>query len=597
MKKHLFCIAIFLSSFLQLQGQDPEQRIIPPSPNAASLGEYGEVPVSLYNGLPNIQVPIYSMTERDISVPISLSYHADGNRVDEEASWVGLGWSLSAGGVITRTVRGNEDLLDAGNFKGYAYSPKVPSSGSNLNLDRDTHDYLTQVCNDVYDTEPDVFFFNMLGKSGRFYLTPEHNSNDVELETKLLAAEKTRVIYNTQEEAWHVWTSDGYEYIFSDKEYTESWIPNATVSSQTIFSSPLYDPTNNFVPASSTGSPKQQKHISAWYLSKIISPLNEEVTFHYKSTNTSGNEYRSISQVSASESTKHTVFTGEIQSGYQPVPTCAENAAAYRFPYTTSSDESGISEFGIIQPKYTWGASFDFDCFYNATTPVNYSNVVLLDATNYSAQRVVHEYQYLERIECNNGRVEFITEDRDDIEPVASYATPQRLKTIKVIDDNAGALQEYEFHYTTMNKSPSSNRPYLYKRLQLDYIEEKNGIIEGKKYQFDYDDTTDLPEKTSLAQDHWGYYNGQETANASSLITYYTYPNYDGTMGSRGVANRESTLSNLKAGILEKITYPTKGSTVFEYELNDFEIYEPNINTKQHYRVKTLDEGDTLLFN
>lgn len=87
-------------------------RIIPPSPTAAALMKYVETPVGTYTGVPNISIPLYEIKVRDITVPISLSYHAGGNRIDEEASWVGLGWSLNAGGAITCTVRGKEDFVN-----------------------------------------------------------------------------------------------------------------------------------------------------------------------------------------------------------------------------------------------------------------------------------------------------------------------------------------------------------------------------------------------------------------------------------------------------------------------------------------------------
>ena len=90
--------------------------ISPTNPNAASLGKYVDIPVSLYTGVPNIGVPIYTIQEGPLSLPISLSYHASGVKINELASSVGLGWSLNAGGMISRTVLG---LYDEEPGKGY----------------------------------------------------------------------------------------------------------------------------------------------------------------------------------------------------------------------------------------------------------------------------------------------------------------------------------------------------------------------------------------------------------------------------------------------------------------------------------------------
>jgi hypothetical protein len=78
--------------------------LIPPAPTAAALGEYNDIPVNGYTGLPSIGVPIHQVSYNGITIPIDLSYHANGIKVSEEASWVGLGWSLNAGGVISRTI-------------------------------------------------------------------------------------------------------------------------------------------------------------------------------------------------------------------------------------------------------------------------------------------------------------------------------------------------------------------------------------------------------------------------------------------------------------------------------------------------------------
>ena len=77
-----------------------------PSPNEAALGKYMDIPVSHYTGVPQIAIPIHSLQQGPLQTSVSLSYHAGGVRVAEVASRVGLGWSLAAGGPVTRVVNG-----------------------------------------------------------------------------------------------------------------------------------------------------------------------------------------------------------------------------------------------------------------------------------------------------------------------------------------------------------------------------------------------------------------------------------------------------------------------------------------------------------
>jgi len=42
------------------------------SPNAASLGRYGDLPVSLFTGSPIISIPLHSMNERGVQLNIFL---------------------------------------------------------------------------------------------------------------------------------------------------------------------------------------------------------------------------------------------------------------------------------------------------------------------------------------------------------------------------------------------------------------------------------------------------------------------------------------------------------------------------------------------
>jgi hypothetical protein len=137
-------------------------QITPLSPNAAALWKYAELPVNMYTGIPSISIPIYEIKSGGLTVPISLSYHAGGIRYEEQASWVGLGWTLNAGGAINRNVKGVAD--ERGILHPYnQYNPLA--SGCD-------YEYFNNVLNKTIDAEADEFSFNMPGKSGRFVFDP-----------------------------------------------------------------------------------------------------------------------------------------------------------------------------------------------------------------------------------------------------------------------------------------------------------------------------------------------------------------------------------------------------------------------------------------
>ena len=81
-------------------------QIIPPSPKVSSMTKYGEYPVSLYTGLVDITVPVYTIQVNNIQVPIEFKYHASGIKYDDVSMEVGLGWSLIAGGTIDYATHG-----------------------------------------------------------------------------------------------------------------------------------------------------------------------------------------------------------------------------------------------------------------------------------------------------------------------------------------------------------------------------------------------------------------------------------------------------------------------------------------------------------
>ena len=238
--------------------------VIPPSPTAAALGKYGEIPVSLYTGVPNISIPLYEIQEGDIKLPISLSYHASGIKVEEVASNVGLGWSLNAGGVITRTVRGLPDDDIAGYLNKenaimqYKYINGLLNSAEKLSYEKN-------VAYRRLDSEPDLFNFNVsAGITGQFFIQyiPNDPQNITEGKYQVFFTSHTdiKVEYQIQDNtkaiiAWIITSSQGAKFFFDKKERTIIEF-TGTKSSPSIA-------------------------ISSWFLSNITSKSNNQVDIEY----------------------------------------------------------------------------------------------------------------------------------------------------------------------------------------------------------------------------------------------------------------------------------------------------------------------------
>src|SRR5258708_6980576 len=93
------------------------QTLFPPaiqSPNVASLGTYGETPVNMFTGTPEISISLYKLSYGNINVPINLRYHPGSVKPGQQPGWVGSGWQLESYGMISRQVRGwrDENYID-----------------------------------------------------------------------------------------------------------------------------------------------------------------------------------------------------------------------------------------------------------------------------------------------------------------------------------------------------------------------------------------------------------------------------------------------------------------------------------------------------
>ncbi len=132
-----------------------------PSTNNSFFGQLGGatgVNVDLYTGAAQINVPLLSLAAKDFAVPVSLSYiGGKGIRLQDYASFVGLGWQLKAGGSLTRVVKCLPDESPEGYLGPKKWGPKLRSAvTNNTTIPSEIEGSSTQI--PTADGEPDVFF-------------------------------------------------------------------------------------------------------------------------------------------------------------------------------------------------------------------------------------------------------------------------------------------------------------------------------------------------------------------------------------------------------------------------------------------------------
>lgn len=225
---------------------------VSPSAEASAMARIAEIPVNYYTGIPQISYPIYNFNQYGLALSIGLNYFAGGHKVEEMATNTGLGWSLSAGGVIIRTVRG---LPDDYPVKGYMYADAIPTSPGSL---------LDSFYRDKMDAELDVFQFSLNGRPGKFYMG-KNNKILIVPDAKL----KIETVTGTMTDApastiisFSITAEDGTRYVFKDRELSKI---------QSTGDSSVY--LNKF-------------YVSAWYISDIVTPYKED-SIHFNYTNRS----------------------------------------------------------------------------------------------------------------------------------------------------------------------------------------------------------------------------------------------------------------------------------------------------------------------
>ncbi|MEZ4927927.1 MAG: DUF6443 domain-containing protein [Saprospiraceae bacterium] len=219
--KKLILSLIFASIYQVLIAQpvnEYSKNVMMASPTAASLGKYTDIPVSYYSGVPNIGIPITTVTEGSLSLPVSLSYHASGVKVGEAPSWIGQNWTLNAGGMISRTVQSRKDEEGG---QGWLYSGPVPEppvfNQKGIPIDGEFCEFYDHVTEDTYDSEPDLFSFNFAGYGGKFYFKKDGSvvlvpQQDLRVVPKF-TGNTSNIIHL---KGFVITTQDGTKYYFGD---------------------------------------------------------------------------------------------------------------------------------------------------------------------------------------------------------------------------------------------------------------------------------------------------------------------------------------------------------------------------------------------
>ena len=226
MLRFLQIIVLLCLYFYSFSQDDEIARIIPPSPEATQMVLYGNNNVNYYTGAVDISIPIYTINEKGYQLPISLNYNgSNGIRVTETASWVGLGWNLTAGGVVSRTIRGvaDDDKLKGGILYKPLPCPIIEEDNENYFLNVNE---FQNILNGIRDGEPDQFHYNIPGYSGTFYLKKKEDQVIVVQKPLTNCVIEPNINDAKQRfslESFKIITPDGIVYSFTEKENTRSY--------------------------------------------------------------------------------------------------------------------------------------------------------------------------------------------------------------------------------------------------------------------------------------------------------------------------------------------------------------------------------------
>ena len=500
------------------------------SPSAYEIGRYGRTPVSYFHGLPNISIPLTEVRARGFTIPVSLSYHAGGNKPDQHPGWVGLGWSLQAGGSIVRVINGMKDEMSRQEYN-YIHASNIQTDpGYLFRVDEVQAD--TDWSNDVVmaskfrpdiEYEPDEYIINVDGIHASFFITGQNKISIVSKDESAFELESCDIGTDNDNTALDLYpgkctkpiTARRFNYIkrfvIKDKNgnrYVFGGDDSAIEYSVVQYPHIYFDQDSNT--HFNDNSWKASATANAWMLTRIERADGEVITFEY--------EKNGVPIV------LRDIHHGElfVEDGTDP----------YTYDVDTCQDSvNGIKNnlnFHFLTPSYLKsikcmisGDELSFITANSSELPYVFSE----DDFNFHVAKLTNPY----------GKGPF------------SYEQFQAENRYRKLTGIVGVCRDISLEYTDNVNT----------RLKLNAVVFHKDSIEERRYSFSYNGKS-LPSYNSKKTDNWGYYNGIDYSECLD------------DFGEGLTEKRKPVEENMKAEMLIRITYPTGGHTDFEYEAHRY---------------------------
>ncbi len=547
----LFFLAILPVCFC-LHAQIPAAPVALPTPNAANLGTYGNYPVSYFTGAADVTIPLHTISGGATAMPLSLNYHSSGFRPDVHPGWVGMDWTLSAGGVINRVVN---DESDEWYFtQGGASQPTLTGYlwPAFLNVAAwDQKPAIDNIAKNLYinDTEPDKFTFSLPGYSGEFYRSAEGGLN-AKWQVKCDKPITVDFIPNTlNDNGWPLLT---LPYTYPNGGYYATSIAGFVITvedgTQYMFGHPSGTPTAAITAIEYSMNMFNQRAYpwiaTAWYLTKVTSPKGPVTNLTYARDIASDGEFTCAMYSSLND----------YVSNGQNTTSGGFFAASFSCYQASTAGLPGSYGGHLLAPVYLSSIETPTEkvTFYRSTsTEKRYDRAIF--SNNYLGTGTVNSsFPYLEDPNWNANGYSYTLDD------CLARLQWKQLDSIQITTQGT-RLRSAAFTYTHDSTVP----------LTLLNVQEKGVRAYKPAYQLSYytgqyKNVTyaSLPPYVSNQVDHWGYFNNHFSFPNRSQSNYWL----DYKLQREASTDRTVYLS----GMLAKITYPTGGSTEFEYTQHQY---------------------------